>query len=133
MDHACIYVLIAGTHTPFTLGPLRGPWGWSLFCIVWGLALCGVVFKLFFTGRFRLASTLIYLSMGWIGIFALSPIVNVLPIQALYGILVGGLCYTLGTVFYLGKRIPYHHALWHLSVLAGSACHYFTILFYVVI
>ena len=131
-DHACIYVLIAGSYTPFTLGPLRGPWGWSLFCIIWALALCGVVFKLRFTGRFKLVSTLIYVGMGWIAIFALTPLTKSLPKEAVQGMFAGGLCYTLGTVFYLVKKIPYHHGFWHLSVLAGSAFHYFTVLFYIV-
>jgi len=132
-DHACIYVLIAGTYTPFTLGPLHGPWGWSLFCVIWGLAICGIVFKLFFTGRFRLVSTLIYMGVGSIGLVAVSPLAESLPTEAFYGIFAGGLSYTLGTVFYLVKRIPYHHGLWHLSVLGGSTCHFFTVLLYVVV
>jgi hemolysin III len=132
-DHSCIYLLIAGSYTPFMLGPLRGPWGWSLFCIVWVMALSGVIFKLYFTGRFNLISTFVYIGMGWLVIFAISPLAQALPYNAIYGIFAGGLCYTLGTVFYLFKKIPYHHGLWHLSVLAGSAFHFVTILLYVIV
>ncbi len=132
-DHACIYVLIAGSYTPFTLGPLHGPWGWSLLFIIWTLALCGVIFKLYFTGRFDLISTLVYIGMGWLAVFAISPLSAALPVDALYGMFAGGMCYTLGTVFYLAERIPYHHGMWHLSVLAGSTFHFFTILLYVVV
>lgn len=132
-DHASIYLLIAGSYTPFTLGPLHGPWGWTLFAIIWTLAISGVIFKLYFTGRFNLLSTFLYVGMGWLAIFAISPLSQALPANAIYGMFAGGLSYTLGVVFYLVKRIPYHHGLWHLSVLAGSACHFFTILFYVII
>ncbi len=123
-DHASIYILIAGTYTPFMLVGLRGGWGWSLFGIVWGLAIVGVIAKLFLTGRFNKTSTAIYLAMGWLAIFAIGPLMNALPKSTLSWMMAGGLFYTLGTVFYLSRRIPYAHAIWHLFVMAGSACHF---------
>lgn len=123
LDHAAIYLLIAGTYTPFTLGGLRGGWGWSLFGVIWGLAVGGVVFKLFSAGRFRLVSTLIYLAMGWLVLIAAGPMVRLLDASVLAWLVAGGLAYTSGTVFYHNHRIPYSHAVWHLFVLAGSACH----------
>jgi hemolysin III len=122
-DHCAIYVLIAGTYTPFMLTGLRGGWGWSLFGVAWGLAAAGVVFKLFFTGRFDRVSTGIYLAMGWMVVVAIVPMVQRLPGAVLLWLVAGGLAYTAGTVFYLNSR-RYSHAVWHLFVLAGSACHY---------
>jgi hemolysin III len=132
LDHACIYVLIAGTYTPFTLGPLRGAYGWTLFGIIWGLAIAGVVFKLFYTGRFRLASTLLYLGMGWLGLLVVIPIAQLIPDAANY-LIAGGLCYTLGAIFYLIKRMPFQHGLFHIFVLAGSAFHYLSVLLYIIV
>jgi hemolysin III len=128
VDHVAIFYLIAGTYTPFMLVNLRGPWGWSLFGVVWALAIGGTVLKLFFTGRFRVLSTLIYLFMGWIVMVAIRPLVVALPRGSLIMLFAGGLAYSLGTVFYLWKRLPYHHAVWHLFVLAGSICHFFAVL-----
>jgi len=133
LDHACIYVLIAGTYTPFTLGPLRGAYGWSLFGVIWGLAIAGVAFKLFFTGRFKLTSTLLYLGMGWLGVFVVVPLAKVVPDAAIYWIYAGGFCYTLGAIFYLVKRLPFNHGLFHVLVLAGSACHFLSVFLYVVV
>lgn len=127
-DHCAIYVLIAGTYTPFLLMNLRGGWGWSLFGVVWGLAAIGVVFKLFFTGRFVLASTLVYLGMGWLALVAIGPMRQALPGTTLLWLLAGGLFYTVGTVFYLNRRMPYGHAVWHLFVLGGSVCHFAAVL-----
>ncbi len=127
-DHAAIYVLIAGTYTPFLLAGLRGSWGWALFGVIWALAVAGVVFKLFFTGRFRLASTLLYLGMGWLVVVAVRPMVEALPVATLLWLAAGGLAYTAGTVFYMSRRIPYAHAVWHLFVLGGSACHFAAVL-----
>ncbi|NCD34083.1 MAG: hemolysin III family protein [Spartobacteria bacterium] len=124
LDHVFIYILIAGTYTPITLTALRGPWGWSLFGCVWGLAMTGVILKLFFTGRFRVLSTLIYLGMGWMVAIAIKPMMQHLSPAALIWITAGGLAYTAGVVFYACKRIPYHHAIWHLFVVAGATCHY---------
>ena len=131
IDHASIYLLIAGTYTPFVLVNLRGQWGWSLFGVIWGLALAGIVFQVFFVDRFRLAQTLIYLAMGWLVVVAVKPLFTHVPRGGLLWLLAGGLCYTVGAVFYLWKKLPYHHAIWHLFVLGGSVCHYFAILLYV--
>jgi hemolysin III len=131
IDHASIYLLIAGTYTPFVLVNLRGQWGWTLFGVIWGLALAGIVFQVFFVDRFRLAQTLIYLAMGWLVVVAVKPLFIHVPRGGLLWLLAGGLCYTVGAVFYLWKKLPYHHAVWHLFVLGGSVCHYFAILLYV--
>lgn len=126
-DHAAIFLLIAGTYTPFLLVNLRGPWGWSLLGVIWALAVAGVVVKFWLAGRFKLGSTLLYLGMGWLIVIALRPMLRTVPEGALWLLLAGGLCYSAGTVFYLWKRLPYHHAVWHLFVLGGSACHFFAV------
>ncbi|WP_064749812.1 PAQR family membrane homeostasis protein TrhA [Lysobacter antibioticus] len=131
-DHCAIYLLIAGTYTPFTLIGLRGPWGWGLFAAIWGLALAGIVFKLFYTGRFKLLSTLIYIAMGWLVLVAIKPLIQALEPWTLGWLLAGGLCYTLGTVFYHRPSLRYSHAIWHLFVIAGSVCHYIAVLSQVV-
>ncbi|WP_341501147.1 hemolysin III family protein [Gallaecimonas sp. GXIMD4217] len=123
-DHCAIFVLIAGTYTPFTLVGLRGPWGWSLFGVIWGLAALGIIFKLFFTGRFRRLSVGIYVLMGWLVVVAIKPMMEQLSATTLIWLVAGGIAYTLGTLFYLNRRIPYGHAIWHLFVLGGSICHY---------
>ena len=123
-DHCAIYLLIAGTYTPFTLIGLRGPWGWGLFIAIWSLALCGVIFKLFYTGRFKRLSTFIYIAMGWLIIVAIKPMLNSLDAWTLSWLLAGGVFYTLGTYFYHRESIPYSHAIWHLFVIAGSVCHF---------
>ncbi|MCX6944427.1 MAG: hemolysin III family protein [Opitutales bacterium] len=132
-DHAAIFLLIAGTYTPFLLVSLRGPWGWSLFGVVWGLAAVGVALKFWFTGRFRVLSTLIYIGMGWLVLAAFRPLMAALPRGGLVLLLAGGLCYTGGAAFYLWKRLPYHHAVWHLWVLAGSGCHWASVFLYVIL
>ena len=126
-DHCAIYLLIAGSYTPFTLIGLRGGWGWSLLGVAWGLAVAGVVFKLFFTGRFPRVSTAIYLGMGWMAVVAIVPMLERLSGTTLAWLVAGGLAYTAGTVFYHNRR-PYAHAVWHLFVLAGSACHFAAVL-----
>ncbi len=131
-DHAAIFLLIAGTYTPFLLVSLRGPWGWSLFGVVWGLAAVGVALKFWFTGRFRVLSTLIYIGMGWLVLAAFRPLLAALPRGGLVLLLAGGLCYTGGAAFYLWKRLSYHHAVWHLWVLAGSGCHWASVFLYVI-
>jgi hemolysin III len=131
VDHASIYLLIAGTYTPFVLVNLRGKWGWSLFGVIWGLALAGIIFQIFFVSRFRIVQTLIYLAMGWLVVIAIKPLLTRVPLPGLIWLLVGGLSYTVGALFYLWKKFPFHHAVWHLFVLAGGGCHYFAILFYV--
>lgn len=128
LDHGAIFLLIAGTYTPFLLVSLRGPWGWSLFGVVWALAVAGMVLKLFLLGRFRIMSTLIYLFMGWLVLIAFKPLAGALPHASLMMLLAGGVAYTAGTIFYSWERLPYHHAVWHVFVLAGSACHFFAVL-----
>ncbi len=123
VDHSAIYLLIAGTYTPFTLAGVRGGWGWALFGVIWGLAAAGVVFKLFFTGRFSRLSTAIYLAMGWLVVIAAKPVFEALPGAALLWLAIGGLAYTGGVYFYANRRIPYGHAIWHLCVMAGSTAH----------
>lgn len=130
-DHSAIYLLIAGTYTPFLLVMIRGAWGWTLFGIIWGLAIVGIIFKLFFVHRFNVVSTIIYLLMGWLILIAFRPLITYVPENGLYWLLAGGLSYSFGVIFYLWKRIPYHHAIWHLFVLGGSICHFFAVLFYV--
>ena len=127
-DHCAIYVLIAGTYTPFTLIGLRGPWGWGLFAAIWTLALAGVVFKLFYTGRFKLLSTGIYIAMGWLIVVAIKPLLGALDGWTTGWLFAGGLFYTLGTVFYHRPSLPYSHAIWHLFVVAGSLCHYVAVM-----
>ena len=131
-DHAAIFLLIAGSYTPFVLVTLRGPWGWSLFGVVWGLAVAGMTIKFWLAGRFKLLSTLIYVAMGWLVLVAIKPLVAALPAGGMKLLVAGGLCYTGGAVFYLWKRLPYHHAIWHLFVLGGSACHWAAVFLYVV-
>lgn len=126
-DHCAIYLLIAGTYTPFTLIGLRGPWGWGLFTAIWTLAVAGVIFKLFYTGRFKLLSTIIYIAMGWLVIVAIKPLLASLDAWTLGWMLGGGVFYTLGTYFYHRESIRYSHAIWHLFVIAGSVCHYIAV------
>lgn len=124
LDHCAIFLLIAGTYTPFTIATLRGGWGWSLFGVVWGLAVIGVIFKVFFTGRFRALSTATYIGMGWLVVIALAPLSQVVTATAMLWLVLGGVLYTAGTLFYHVERIPFSHAIWHLFVLAGSVCHF---------
>lgn len=122
-DHCAIYLLIAGSYTPFMLVGIRGGWGWSLFGVVWGLAVAGVIYKLCFIGRFPRLSTALYLAMGWLSVVAAGPMVRHLDPSTLAWLVAGGLVYTLGTLFYHNRRIPYAHAIWHLFVIGGSVCH----------
>ncbi len=133
-DHMAIYFLIAGSYTPFTLVTLRQDspaLAWTLFGLIWGLTAAGVILKTFTTGRFRLASTLGYVAMGWLVVLAIRPLLRVLPTAGLVWLLVGGSLYTLGTVFYLWRLMPFHHAVWHLFVLGGTVCQFICVLFYV--
>jgi hemolysin III len=126
-DHCAIYLLIAGTYTPFTLISLRGPWGWGLFIAIWTLAVAGVVFKLFYTGRFKLLSTAIYIAMGWLVIVAIKPMLGALDGWTLGWLLLGGVFYTLGTYFYHRESIRFSHAIWHMFVIGGSVCHFIAV------
>lgn len=130
-DHCAIFLLIAGTYTPFTLVGLRGTWGWALFGVIWALAIAGIAFKLFFTGRFKKLSTLIYVLMGWLVVVAAVPLAQSVSALTLGLLIAGGLAYTGGTLFYLNRRIPYSHAIWHVFVLIGSACHFAAVLLHV--
>ncbi|MEQ8469621.1 MAG: hemolysin III family protein [Marinoscillum sp.] len=129
-DHSAIYLLIAGTYTPYCLVALNGTIGWVLFGITWGLALIGVGLKLFFTGRFNLLSTIGYVAMGWVAIFAAKPLYENLESGGLWYLIAGGVCYTIGAVFYALERIPYNHAIFHIWVLAGSMLHFVSIFFF---
>ncbi|BBI35365.1 PAQR family membrane homeostasis protein TrhA [Cohnella abietis] len=130
-DHSCIYLFIAGTYTPLLLVTLRSPLGWTLFGIVWGLAIGGVVFKAFFTKKFLVLSTLFYVMMGWLIVFAWHPLQALLMPGGIRLLIIGGLLYTVGSIFYIWRGFPYHHAVWHLFVVAGSVMHFFAILLYV--
>lgn len=130
LDHSAIYLLIAGTYTPFALVTLRGPWGWSLFGVVWTLAVCGIVFKSLFTGRMEALSNAVYLAMGWVALVAIRPLLHVLPWEGFLWLLAGGIAYTGGMVFYASKS-RYAHAVWHMFVLAGSVLHFFAVYRYV--
>jgi hemolysin III len=128
LDHSAIYVLIAGTYTPFALGVLGGTWGWTLFGLVWGLAAAGIIAKTMLGFRFPAASTLLYLAMGWIGVVVAKPLMATLTQHELTWIVAGGLAYTFGVPFYAWKGRPYMHAIWHLFVLAGVTCHFVAVL-----
>ena len=130
-DHASIYALIAGTYTPFALVTLHGTAGWVIFGVAWGLALCGIILKLFFTGKYNLVSTLMYIFMGWIIVFAIKPLISLLSSEGLYWLFGGGVAYTVGAVLYSIKKIKFNHAIFHLLVLAGSFCHFVSVYFYV--
>jgi hemolysin III len=132
VDHCCIYLLIAGTYTPFTLTYLRGGWGWTLLCLVWGMALFGLFYKIFFVGRFRALSLTLYLAMGWLAVVAAGPAIELLPGMCVFLMALGGLFYTGGVFFYAKSRVPYYHTIWHLFVLAGSLSHYLAITLYVI-
>jgi len=132
LDHCAIYILIAGTYTPFLLVSMRGTLGWTLFCLVWGLAVLGCAWKAFFVGRWDKLSTLLYVGMGWIVLVALKPAIVAVPPGAALLMLFGGLAYTGGVVFYVWDRLPFNHAVWHSFVLTGSALHAATVLAYVI-
>ena len=131
LDHAAIYVLIAGTYTPFALVVLHGTVGWIIFGVSWGLAFTGIIFKLFYTGRFDKISTIAYVLMGWIIIFAIKPLIENLPIEGVRWLAAGGIFYTVGALLYSMNRIRYNHAIFHIFVLLGSFSHFMAIYFYV--
>ena len=130
LDHSAIYLLIAGTYTPFTLGVLRGAWGWTLFGLVWVLAVVGTVFKALGGVRYTTFSTWVYLAMGWLVLIAIEPVWTLVPKWGLFWLLAGGIAYTMGAVFFMAERIRYFHFVWHLFVVAGTACHFFAVLWY---
>ncbi|XCF05010.1 hemolysin III family protein [Tamlana crocina] len=132
LDHISIYFLIAGTYTPVLLISLLDSKGWTLFYTVWGIAFFGIILKLFFTGKFEVFSTLLYLVMGWLIVFDFSQLSEVMHSNGILLLFAGGMAYTLGIVFYVVERIPFNHVIWHLFVLAGAICHFFMVYFYVI-
>ncbi|MDD2540702.1 MAG: hemolysin III family protein [Desulfuromonadaceae bacterium] len=132
LDHASIYLMIAGSYTPFALVTMRGPWGWSLFGTVWGLGTVGAVMKIFTTHRLRFVGPVLYIALGWIVVIALKPLSAALPAHGLELLFAGGVAYTAGVIFFLWDRLPYNHAIWHLFVLSGSVCHFCAIYYYVI-
>lgn len=130
LDHGAIYLLIAGTYTPFTLGVLRGGWGWTLLGVIWSLALAGLVFKMLVSFRYPILSTAIYLAMGWLVIVAVYPLIQRIPIEGFLWLLGGGLVYSGGIGFYAAKKMKYAHFAWHLCVLVGTACHFVAVIGY---
>jgi hemolysin III len=131
LDHSAIYLLIAGSYTPFLLITLRGPLGWSMLGVIWGLAIIGIVLKCFYVKRFVLISTVCYILMGWLIVLAIKPLYDNLSFTGLIWLAAGGLFYTFGSIFYVWRRVPYHHAIWHVFVLAGTFCHFICVLLYV--
>ncbi len=131
-DHAAIFLLIAGTYTPFTLVSLRGGWGWTLLALVWTLAILGIVLQVTVPSWARRFSVLLYLAMGWLGVVAVEPLARSVHPDGLALLILGGVAYTLGVIFYAWRRLPYNHAVWHIFVMAGSACHFSCVLGYVI-
>ncbi|MCB7479714.1 PAQR family membrane homeostasis protein TrhA [Christiangramia sediminis] len=131
LDHAAIYILIAGTYTPFALVTLNGITGWTLLWVVWGMALVGVILKLFYAGRYQLLSTIMYVAMGWLIIFAINPLINNLSTPGLWWLFAGGISYTIGAILFMQKRIPFNHAIFHIFVLLGTFAHFVSIYFYI--
>lgn len=132
VDHAAIYILIAGTYTPFMLTTLRGSLGWTLLGVAWGFALVGIILKLFFTGRFTVVSTLMYIFMGWLIMFAIKPMAAALPEAGIIWLMAGGVSYTVGAILYAIKAIPYNHAIFHFFVLFGSFSHFMAVYGYII-
>lgn len=130
LDHSAIFVLIAGTYTPFTLGVLRGPWGWTLLALVWSLAMIGLAIKAIYGTRYKWATMMLYVGMGWLALIAVKPILLHVPLPGILLVVAGGLAYTGGLGFFAAHRLPYHHFIWHLFVIAGTTCHFFAVLWY---
>lgn len=128
LDHSSIFLLIAGTYTPITIGTMRGGWGWTMFGIIWGLTLVGICLKIFAMSKLKWVSTIVYLAMGWLIIIAIKPLMSVVSKTVLMWMVIGGLCYSLGVIFYMARKLPYHHAIWHLFVLGGAISHFFGML-----
>ena len=130
MDFSAVYLLIAGTYMPIAVIFLRGAWGWAIFGVSWGLAIAGILFKIFFLGKFDKAATFVYILMGWLIVIAAGRAVETMPAGFIFWLILGGISYTAGTLFYLNHKIPWHHPIWHVFVVAGSGCHFFGFLFY---
>lgn len=127
LDHSAIYLVIAGTYTPFLLVGIQGTFGWWMFGLIWTLAVTGVLYKMFYLGKHNKVSLYTYIGMGWIAVLIIRQLIASVPANALYWLIAGGLAYTGGTVFFSMKKLPYNHAIWHLFVVAGSVCHYFAV------
>lgn len=130
-DHSAIYILIAGTYTPFLLVTIKGALGWSLFGVIWGLAILGILFKVFFIHKYEAVSLVFYIVMGWLIVSAIKPLYVNLPMEGFVLLITGGILYTFGSIFYAWRKIPFNHAIWHIFVIAGSASMFFSVLFYV--
>lgn len=122
-------MLIAGTYTPLTLISLKGSLGWIIISIVWAISIVGIIFKVFWVKKFVVLSTLLYIAMGWLIIFEINPLIKIMTASGITFLILGGILYTVGTIFYIWRKLKYHHAIWHILVLAASVCHFFTILF----
>lgn len=131
IDHSAVFILIAATYTPFTLVTIRGPWGWSIFGIVWGAAIAGIILKVFFIGKHRTLSTLLYVAIGWVLLIAIRPLYLNLPTPGFWLLMSGCFTYSIGVIFYLWRSLPFGHSIWHLFVLGGTICHFFAIILYV--
>ena len=129
LDHVSIYLLIAGTYTPIALVSMRGPWGWTIFGLIWGMAIAGIISKFFIIDKLKYLSVVFYIAMGWLIVIALKPMIEMVPSNMIFWMVIGGLSYTFGVIFYAMKKMPYHHAVWHLFVLGGSVCHFLGIFF----
>ena len=129
-DHTAIFLLIAGTYTPFSLGVLRGPWGWSLLAIIWALAILGITLKIRVRTRYSRITIVLYVIMGWLAIVAIKPILLLVPVPGILLIFAGGIAYTTGLAFFAAQRLRYNHFIWHLFVIAGTTCHFFAVLWY---
>jgi hemolysin III len=130
LDHGAIFILIAGTYTPFTLGILRGPWGWTLLGLIWAMAIFGLTMKAVAGTRYRWLSMILYLSMGWLVVIAAKPVLLHVPLAGIIWLLAGGVAYTAGVAFYSAHRVRYSHFVWHLFVVVGTTCHFFAVLWY---
>ncbi|GAA0322372.1 hemolysin III family protein [Bacillus carboniphilus] len=131
IDHSSIYFFIAGTYTPFLFVVVEGALGWTIFGIVWGTAIAGTVFKAFFVKKYLFTSTALYVVMGWFIVLAWKPLTEKLPAEAIQLLVIGGVLFTVGSIFYVWRGFKYHHAVWHIFVIAGTACHFFCVLLYV--
>ncbi|MCD4771944.1 MAG: hemolysin III family protein [Bacteroidales bacterium] len=131
IDHSAVFILIAATYTPFTLVTIRGPWGWSIFGVVWLAAIAGIILKIFFIGKYRTLSTLLYVAIGWVLLIAIKPLYASLPTPGFWLLMSGCFTYSIGVVFYLWRRLPFGHSIWHLFVLGGTICHFFAVILYV--
>lgn len=132
LDHCCIYLLIAGTYTPFTLVSLRGGWGWTLFGLVWGLSLVGILSRFLFNNPNMFMTVTSYVLLGWLAVIAIKPVFALVPLGAILWLIAGGIAYTSGVIFFACERVPHNHAIWHLFVLGGSICHYLAVILYVI-